>query len=165
MSQFIVRAGSSIAAATLFGAFLSLVPLHESRAQQADQPMQTTAPHAKGGMLSADRAERRIRELHEKLGITQEQEGLWGTVAQTMRDNGKTFETSMADRSARLKDKNLTAVDDLKSFQVIADQHADGLKRLIPAFEELYAAMTPDQQKRADHVFGEHQRHAHMSHM
>jgi hypothetical protein len=37
---------------------------------------------------------------------------------------------------------------------------ADGLKRLIPSFEALYGKMTPTQQKNADRIFGEQQRHA-----
>jgi hypothetical protein len=156
MSQFTTRAGRAIAAATLFGAFLSTVPLHESHAQQANPPTQAMAGHHKH---AADRSEARIKELHNKLQITAAQETLWGNVAQTMRDNGKTFQASMTDRSTRLK--TMTAVDDLKSYQIVADEHSDGLKRLIPAFEALYASMTPAQQKHADHVFGEHQRHAH----
>jgi hypothetical protein len=124
--------------------------------------MATNAKHAKHMM---DHSEARIQELHDKLHITADQEALWGVVAKVMRDNSNTLQASMADRSAKLKDKTLSAVDDLKSFQVIADQHSEGLKSLIPAFEALYASMTPDQQKHTDHVFGEHQRHAHMSHM
>ena len=157
MSQFTLRAARAIAAATLFGAFLSTIPLHESSAQQTNQPAQAMASHAKH---TADRSEARIKELHDRLHITAAQETLWGNVAQTMRDNGKTFHASMTDRSTRLK--TMTAVDDLKSYQIVADQHSDGLKRLIPAFEALYATMTPAQQKHADRVFGEHQRHAHI---
>jgi hypothetical protein len=156
MSQFTIRAGRAIAAATLLGAFLSTVPLHESHAQQANPPTRVMAGH---GKHAADRSEARIKELHDKLHITAAQETLWGNVAQTMRDNGKTFRASMTDRSTRLS--TMTAVDDLKSYQIVADEHSDGLKRLIPAFEALYASMTPAQQKHADRVFGEHQRHAH----
>ncbi len=159
MAQLIMRSGRIVAAASLFGAFLSTVPLHESRAQQADQPSQTMTMPAKH---KADRIETRIKELHDKLQITPEQEELWGSVAQTMRDTANTFRSEVTDRSAKLK--TATAVDDLKSFQVIADSHADGLKRLIPVFEALYDKMSPDQQKNADKVFGEHQRHARMSH-
>jgi hypothetical protein len=165
MSQFTIRAGRSIAAATLFGAFLSTVPLHETRAQSTDQPVQSTAVHAKHAKHMVEPSETRIQELHDKLHITAEQEALWGSVAQIMRDNAKTLTASVVERQSRMKDKSLTAVDDLKSFQVIADQHSDGLKLLIPAFEALYAGMTPDQQKHTDRVFGEHQRHAHMAHM
>ena len=156
MLQFINRAGRTLAAATLLGALLSTVALHEGRAQQATQPAQAMTAHAKH---AADRSEQRIKELHDKLHITAAQESLWGNVAQAMRDNGQAMRASMMDRSTRLK--TMTAVDDLKSYQVLADQHSDGLKRLVPAFEALYASMTPEQRKRADHVFGEHQHHSH----
>lgn len=162
MAQFTMRAGRALAAATLFGAFLSTVPLDASRAQQADQPMQAmpAAPH---GKHMADHSEARIKELHDKLQITAAQEELWGNVAQTMRETAKTFRASVTDRTTRLK--TMTAVDDLKSYQIIADQHADGLKQLIPVFEALYDSMSPEQKKNADKVFGEHQRHAQKSHM
>jgi protein CpxP len=162
MSQYINWAGRTLATATLLGAFLSTVPLHEGQAQQAaarpsaTQPAPSTATDTKH---SADRTEKRIKELHDKLRITAGQEPLWGNVAQTMRDNGKKIRASMTDRSTRLK--TMTAVDDLKSYQSVADEHADGLKRLIPSFEALYASMTPDQRKHADQVFGRHQHHAH----
>jgi hypothetical protein len=156
MLQFINRAGRTLATATLLGAFLSTVALHEGRAQQTAQPAPAaTASHAKH---AADRSEKRITELHQKLHITAAQEPLWGTFAQTMRDNGQAMRANMTDRSTRLR--TMTAVDDLKSYQVLADQHSDGLKRLIPAFEALYASMSPEQKKHADHIFGEHQHHA-----
>jgi hypothetical protein len=156
MPQFRIRAGRAIAAATLLGA-ISTVPLHAGYAQQAAQPpASANLVHVKH---SADRSEARIKELHDKLHITAAQEAQWGAVAQIMRDNATTIRASSTDRSTRLRTMN--AVDDLKSYEIIADQHADGLKRLIPAFEALYASMTPAQQKRADHVFGEHQHHAH----
>jgi periplasmic protein CpxP/Spy len=160
MLQFINRTGRILVTATLVGTFLSTVPLYGGHAQQAPaqpsatQPGPTMATHAEH---SADRSEKRIKALHDKLRITAAQEAQWDSVAQAMRDNGKTIRASMMDRTTRLK--TMTAVDDLKSYQIMADEHSDGLKRLIPAFEALYASMTPAQQKHADHVFGEHQRH------
>jgi hypothetical protein len=162
MSYFTNRAGRALATATLLGMFLSTVALHHGQAQQAVPQTSATQPAAGSSTHekhAADRSEQRIKELHDKLHITAAQEPLWGTVAQTMRDNGQVMRSSMRDRSTRLR--TMTAVDDLKSYQVVADQHSDGLKRLIPAFEALYASMTPDQQKHADHVFGQHQHHAH----
>jgi hypothetical protein len=158
MLQFINRAGRTLATATLLAAFLSTVAVHEGRAQQAAQRAQATTSHVKH---AADRSEKRIKELHDKLRITATQEPQWGTVAQVMRDNGQAMRAGMTDRSTRLK--TMTAIDDLKSYQVVADRHSDGLKRLIPAFETLYASMTPEQRKRADHIFGEHQ-HQHRAH-
>jgi periplasmic protein CpxP/Spy len=157
MSQFAIRAGRGIAAATILGAFALTVPLHASRAQESAQPSRSMAAHTKHG---ADRSEERIKELHDKLRITPAQESLWNDVAQIMRENAKTFRASVTDRSTRLKTMN--AVDDLRSFEVIADEHSEGLKRLVPAFAALYAAMTPEQQKHADHVFGAHEHHAHI---
>jgi len=156
MSHLAIRAGRAVAVATLLGAFLSAVPLHQSRAQQAAQPMAAMTDH---GKHQADRVEKRIKELHDKLQITAAQEVLWGNVAQVMRDNANAMHASITDRSTKLK--TMTAVDDLKSFEIVADQHAEGLKRLIPTFATLYASMTPAQQKRADHVFSEHQHHMH----
>jgi hypothetical protein len=156
MLQLINRAGHTLATATLLAALLSTVALHEGHAQQAPQPAQSMTSHTKH---AADRSEERIKELHDRLHVTAAQEPLWGTVAQIMRDNGQAMHAGVTDRSTRLG--TMTAVDDLKSYQILADQHSDGLKRLIPAFEALYASMTPEQQKRADHVFGEHQHHAH----
>ena len=105
-----------------------------------------------------DRSGSRIAELHDRLHITAAQEQLWSTVAQTMRDNAATLRATLADQSA--KRDTMSAVDDLKIFQIIADEHSNGLKKLIPVFETLYASMTPAQQKQADRVFREHRRHS-----
>ena len=153
MPKFTIRAGTAIAAATLLGAFLSTVPLQAGHAQQAAAPAMTDrAKHA------ADRSEARISELHDRLQITAAQEPLWAVVAQTMRDNAATLHASVADRLANRDTMN--AVDDLKFFQIVADEHSNGLKKFIPAFEALYNAMTPAQQKQADYVFKGHRRRA-----
>ena len=89
--------------------------------------------------------------------MTADQEVLWNDFAQVMRENEKKMRDSIAARSEQMK--VMSAVDDLKSYQMITDEHADGLKRLIPAFEALYAKMTPAQQQNADHVFDNQQRH------
>ena len=73
-----------------------------------------------------------------------------------MRDNAATFRANVPDRSTG--PDTSTAVDDLKAFQIIADEHANGLRKLIPAFEALYASMTPAQKKHADQVFRKHER-------
>ena len=75
-----------------------------------------------------------------------------------MRENGSKMRDDIAERSTNLK--HMSAVEDLQSYERIADEHADGLKRLVPAFQALYVKMSPVQQKNADHVFGVQQRHA-----
>jgi len=158
MFHFTIRSGRTMVAATLFGALLAALPLQDARAQQDVSPPKSIL--AVSGKHGADHGEARITELHDKLHITAAQEELWGKVAQAMRDNSTAMRASMAERSAHMK--TMTAVDDLKSFQIIADLHSDGLKQLIPAFEALYAGMTPEQQKHADHVFEKHQHHGRM---
>ena len=66
-----------------------------------------------------DRTELRIKEMHAKLKITSAQEEQWAKVAQTMLDDAKTMDALTQIRVDHAKD--MTAVDDLKSFGEIAD--------------------------------------------
>ncbi|MDB5991879.1 MAG: hypothetical protein JWQ10_3282 [Herbaspirillum sp.] len=105
-----------------------------------------------------DRTELRIKDMHTKLKITAAQEAQWGKVAQAMRDDAKTMDTLTTARLAHAKD--MTAVDDLKSYGEIVDAHADGIKKLTPAFADLYATMSAPQKKTADDLFrrgGDHE--------
>ncbi len=98
-----------------------------------------------------DRVEARIKELHTKLKITQAQEDLWHNVTQVMRDNAQTLDALAKARSDNAR--TMTAVDDLKSYGDIAEDHAEGLKKFIPAFGTLYASMSDAQKQNADAVF------------
>ena len=111
-----------------------------------------------------DRAELRIKDMHAKLNITPAEEAQWAKVAEVMRDNGKTMDTLTQARVEHAKD--MTAVDDLKSYGEIAQAHADGIKKLIPVFADLYASMSDAQKKEADTLFrhGDHKRGHKMSH-
>ncbi len=151
------RAGRVIAAAAILPALLFAVPSSMPSAWAADAPMSSSASSHQAAK-SGDRIEERITDLHKKLHVTADQQGLWSDMAQVMRANAQKMRDNVADRTANLKSMN--AVDDLRSYQKVTDEHADGLKRLIPSFEALYAKMSPAQQKNADHVFGEQQSHA-----
>jgi len=107
-----------------------------------------------------DRAELRIKDMHTKLKITREQEEQWTKVAQAMLDDAKTMDALTQARAEHAKD--VTAVDDLKSYGEIADAHAAGIKKLTPLFADLYASMSDSQKKDADALFrhGEH-KHSH----
>jgi len=172
MSQSKLRAGRIIAAAAILPAIFFAVSSHPTFAKeyladatpssasptsptqdQAAQAAPTSVPKVRSA--SADRIEQRIAALHKKLHVTSDQEPLWNDVAQVMRDNGKKIRDQVAERSAKLKTMN--AVDDLRSYEMITDEHAEGLKHLVPAFSALYAKMSPNQQKNADRVFGEQQ--------
>lgn len=168
MLQLIHPAARSVAAATLLGAALVAGP---ARAASLDQPAQApvllaqaTSPtpsqpstKAKPKRSPADRVDAHIKRLHDQLKITPAQEPQWNAVAQAMRDNAQQMQGAIQQRQQAAK---MTAVDDLKAYQAIADAHSQGLQKLIPAFQALYATMSDDQKKNADTVFGQHRRHA-----
>jgi hypothetical protein len=83
--------------------------------------------------------------------ITPAQEALWSVVAQAMRDSASRINALIQQRAQNAK--AMSAVDDLNSYQAIAQAHADGLNNLVPAFDTLYASMSDAQKKNADAVF------------
>ncbi len=98
-----------------------------------------------------ERVEARIKALHEQLHITDAQEPQWNAVAQVMRDNAKAIEDLIKQRDQNIKTMN--AMDDLRSYQALAEAHAEGLKKLVTVFGGLYDSMSDDQKKTADTVF------------
>lgn len=100
-----------------------------------------------------DQTESRIKYMHTKLKITTDQEAAWSRVAQVMIEEAKTMDALAQIRIEHAK--NLSAVEDLKSYSEIADAHANGIKKLIPVFSDLYAGMSETQKKEADTLFRE----------
>jgi protein CpxP len=154
-----------IAAAALLGAALLAAPLASAQQSTPSQAMPAPAPAAapmpsaaaSGSTAPAHaprsaRVETRIKSLHTQLKITSDQEDKWNAVADAMRDNAATLDQLAQERAAgRTK---MSAVDDLQSYEKIADAHADGLKKLVPAFSTLYDSMSDAQKKNADKIFG-----------
>ena len=127
-----------------------------AQAGQAPPPGATpappnTPPPTMSKPMAADQVETRIKSLHDQLKITPAQEAQWATVAQAMRDSASKINALIQQRAQSAK--TMSAVDDLHSYQAIAQAHADGLGNLVPAFETLYASMSDAQQKNADAVF------------
>src|SRR5579872_4211033 len=56
--------------------------------------------------------QRRIVDLHTKLGITPAEESLWTAVAQTMRDNANDLDKAIDKR----ENADATAIDDLNAY-------------------------------------------------
>jgi protein CpxP len=151
---------STAAVAALSGLLLAAPALAQTT-PPATSGQTTTAPAAKAPHAKrsrADRVEARIKQLHDALHITDAQSGQWNAVAQTMRDNAATMDKLLQDRAATIK--TASAVDDLRSYQTLADAHAEGLRKFVPAFETLYASLSDDQKKAADELFRSHQRRA-----
>ena len=102
--------------------------------------------------------EQSIKSLHERLKITEAEEPQWAAVAQAMRDSAQKVGSLAAER--RQKAQSMNAVDDLRAYQAIAQAHAEGVAKLADAFQALYGAMSPEQQKNADAVFARTKRRA-----
>ena len=145
------------------GASLSLGAVHPAAAQPspaAAQPSpaaQSARPPASPAAAALQTApkgdlDKRVRRLHDQLGITPEQEELWRPVANAMVDSASAVGDAMQARFN--KPQPMSAVEDIQTYQAVADAHARGLKQLADAFAPLYAAMPPAQQKAADKLFG-----------
>jgi protein CpxP len=170
MIQVLDPAARRLAAATLFGAMLLAGPWTAAAADAVPSPAlrlaqaatSTTTPPAattaksKPKRSMADRVEARIKRLHDDLKITAGQESQWTVVADAMRDDSKSMQAIIAER--RGARGSMTAVDDLRSYQKVAETHVQGLAKVIPAFQTLYDSMSPDQKKNADTVFGQQRR-------
>jgi hypothetical protein len=109
---------------------------------------------SKSAHASVDRVEARIADLHQKLHITAAQASPWNAFAGVMRDNAKIVRDTVVEKTQ--SSTGTTAVDELHSYQDLAQAHVDGLARLIPTFEALYATMSDSQKKIADAMFAPH---------
>ena len=141
----------SVAIAALMGATFLATPLTATRALAqaavAPTPAAATAADTKG-----ETVEQRITDLHAALQITPTEEAQWNGVAQAMRENAAAMDKLVA-ANRTTPPQNMTAVQDLKAYQQVAQAHVDGLKNLISAFSDLYGAMPDAQKKVADQVF------------
>jgi hypothetical protein len=109
--------------------------------------MAAKAPESPGNAS----VESRISDLHSRLKITDAQKPQWDAVAQVMRDNAQKMVDLEKQRAANAK--SMTAVEVVKSYSEVIDAHEDGMKKFIPAFEELYNSMSDSQKKIADSLF------------
>ena len=70
-----------------------------------------------------------------------------------MRENAHTMGDLYRQRVAQRN--TMSALDDMKQYEQITQANADGTKRLVDAFEPLYASLSPEQKKLADANFRE----------
>lgn len=146
-------------AAVAAGLLLNALPVEAATASTTGQTATQAAPNnGKTYLTPEERAKRtdaRIKELHDKLGITGAQEARWAEVAKTMRDNEATISALIEERHREAQ--TMDALDDLQSYADITQAHADGIKKMIAAFEPLYDEMPGEQKKNADTVFNSFQ--------
>lgn len=145
-TSFIPR---SLFVGSLVGAALAAGSLAPALAQS---PASNKPPAAAAATSSKpETVEQRITTLKAALKITPDQETKWKAVADAMRQNAGMMDKVVQEKQAKMA--NMTAVDDLKTYQDITQAHLDGLKNLISAFDSLYSAMPDAQKKNADQVF------------
>ncbi len=150
-----------VALAALLGGLSVAVPVLAQNMAPQGADAQDTAPVSQPhSSANADKmVEQRIKTLHSKLGITSSEETEWGAVAQTMRDNEATIHQLVMTRHQA--PDSLSAIDDLQSYEDITQAHADGIKKLIAAFQPLYNDMSDNQKAVADDTFRGFEGHGH----
>jgi hypothetical protein len=106
---------------------------------------------------AAERVEQHIEALHRRLAITPPEQPQWDAFAAVMRNNARAVEEGHATNVPKIPGN---ALDELRSLAIRSRLHADNLARLLPPFEALYTAMSPEQRTLADATFREFQRGA-----
>jgi hypothetical protein len=144
-----------VAIATFAGGLAFAGPLSAAPGDTAVEPPQNATDHSP--QAAALRVEDRIKILHDKLSVTSAEEPKWNEVAKAMRDNDANINQLILQRHQ--SPASATAVDDLQSYEKIAQAHTDGLQKLIPAFQALYNDMPDEQRKNADVVFSSFEGH------
>lgn len=149
----------SVAVAALMSLPLAAAPLTLAHAQNTSpmHPTQAAPSATSAATAKGEGVEQRITQLHTELKITPDQESKWNGVAQAMRDNSSNMEKLVAEKREQAP-QNMTAVDDLKTYQEFTQAHLDGIKNMTSAFETLYNSMSDQQKKNADEVFAKFNR-------
>jgi periplasmic protein CpxP/Spy len=148
---------SAAVAALLFlpTAALAQSPANPAPAMPQGAPMpgasSPMAGHPVAGRNAEERVERRITELRTQLRITPAEQQQWDQFAGVMRENARDMDQIFIQRAQQLD--SMTALQNMQSYEQLAEAHAQHLQKLVSAFQSLYDAM-PDQQKQlADQVF------------
>lgn len=140
--------GIIVLATPLFAASSDKMTATKPRAASAHEEMASAATPESS---ATGTVEAHIRDLHKKLKITDAQKTQWDALAQVMRSNAQKMADLEKQRTADAK--SMTAVDVVKSYSEVIDAHEDGMKKFIPAFEDLYNSMSDAQKKIADSLF------------
>jgi hypothetical protein len=133
------------AVAALLGA-VAIAGTPPAFAQSGKPPAAEAATSSK-----PETVDQRIASLKTALKITPDQESKWKDVAQAMKDNAAAMDKLVQEKKPKMA--NMTAVEDLKTYEEFTKAHFDGMKNLRSSFEALYSAMPDAQKKNADRVF------------
>jgi periplasmic protein CpxP/Spy len=95
----------------------------------------------------------RIKYLHDRLRITAEQEQLWESVAQAIRDSARDTAPLLKERFRATTSGS--ALDVLHSYESLGEVQLDSLKKFIASFDPLYDSLADNQRKIADAILRE----------
>lgn len=111
----------------------------------------TTKAQPTTGRHMAANIDQRIKDLHARLQITAAQQPQWDQFAAVMRANAQTMDETFQYRMQALP--TMTATENMESYATVAQNHAQEMQKLVPAFEALYGTMSDAQKHNADMVF------------
>jgi protein CpxP len=103
------------------------------------------------GKNTAERVQNHIKQLHAQLHITPAEQTQWDQFANVMRENARDMDQAFMQRAQQYPTMN--AVQNMQSYEQIAEAHAQHLQKLVPAFDTLYNAMPEQQKELTDRVF------------
>ncbi len=122
-------------------------------AQAANAP--AAAPAQQPRHDFAAHLDRRINHVKSELKITPAQEPLFNAWAQAMRDNAAEMQKTFGELRGT-RDQPHSAVDRLETNVKLTQLRVTQEQHSLAAFKPLYASLTPDQQKIADHLMAPH---------
>ena len=95
-----------------------------------------------------------IRTLHDRLRITDAQQLQWDALAGALMANAR----HMGALRDQFPGDPSSAPARLRRYAAIEQAHGEDAQRIVAPFEQLYAVMSPDQQKLADDTFRQFER-------
>ena len=141
MRRSILRAEPAAAAGGLLALCLLLFGW-SCGAATAPGPLVT----AQAQLPPAPNVEANVAQLHQRLAITPAQEPQFAAFANVMRENARATPSGPPPG-------NPNAVEALRLAIQYGQQDLDGMRRLLPALQALYAVLSPAQRRTADQVF------------
>lgn len=156
------RLRRSAARRTLAGAALMLslgVAAGGAAAQTGNRPPAAQAQSPAGqkpgaaqnqAQTTGSPAEAHLADLKKQLNITAAQQPKFDEFAKVVKLNAETMQSAV--QKARQQAQQ-NAVENLRAVASITQTEADGLKRLVPALEALYASLSEQQKRKADRLF------------
>ena len=150
-SNYLASAAIAALLALPAAAFAQTAPSATTTPRAPAAAASPMSSHPVPGGNAEQRVEAHIRQLHAQLRITSAEQPQWEQFANVMRENARAMDQEFAQRMQQYPTMN--ALQNMQSYEQIAEAHAQHLQKLVPAFENLYNTM-PDQQKQlTDQVF------------